>query len=105
MAVASTKTRQVELAGGKEISFPVYYKGQNANGVPDHFISRDEALSHKRAGRAQSIHRGKAILMNGPMKQHDSRPVRDIQGRRWAVINQTVKGGACGPGMPRWGLQ
>lgn len=81
-------------------SIPAYYDGQNANGAPDHFVSREEAQSLKARGRARSIHRGTAILIKGYRTEY--RAQREKPSRGWIVLGQTPKNGP--PGRPHWGV-
>ena len=88
------------LLGGKVRSIPAYYEGQNANGVPDHYESAEQARILKSSGRARSIHRGTAILILGPRRLRDSH--RESIKQKWAIVGQTTK--FSGLGRPRWNL-
>lgn len=94
--------KQPSILGGLTKSIPAYYEGQNANGLPDHYESVDDANRLKSSGKAKSIHRGTALLIRGKRRLTDS--TRDSVKSGWRVVGQTGRGKAQdGPGCPRWG--
>ena len=92
------KVLEVSILGGKAVSVPAYYEGQNAEGTPNHFVSLSEANSLKEKKLAVSIHRGKAILIKGPRRAIVFH--REFGKSRWAVVGQTNRN--SGPGFPHY---
>ena len=88
------------LTGGNQRTVPAYYAGQPTHGAPDHYETLNEAYRLKNSGKATSINRGKAILIKGPRRLHDSR--RESVKRGWKVVGQTPKRGALKPGFPHY---
>lgn len=87
--------------GGLEKTVPAYYEGQNAQGHPNHYETSSEADRLRKAGKARSINRGRAILIRGPRRILLSH--RESTKSGWKLVGQTSKRKPDGPGFPHWG--
>lgn len=72
-------------------SVPVFYEGQDCNGVPDHYVYRERAIQLKESGEASSCNRGKAIMIKRPKPEGRVDTHRHSVKSRWAVVGQTKK--------------
>ncbi len=73
------------------MSVPAFYQGQNCQGAPDHYVTRERADEMKSAGEARACNRNRAIMILGPRPEGRADTHRDSQKTRWAIVGQTKK--------------
>lgn len=106
------KIKKPSNLGGKELSIAAYYEGQNCDGSPDHYETREHAEELKSCGEAKPIHKGRAIMILSPRPERAG--TRDSMKERWVVTDQTPKPcrkmhleqkpNQIGPGNPAYSL-
>ena len=92
---------KIKHIGGMELSVPAFYEGQNTNGTPDHYITRERFEQGKACGDIRPIHHGKTALIKAVPTLSAERAQSNPKSK-WAILGQTKPG--CAPGFPHYAL-